>query len=169
MDFISIHAPAGGASIMMKKIYLSPSISIHAPAGGASVKSIPFSSDHPISIHAPAGGASCKCDVCASGAYFNSRPCGRGFIHSLQSWYNGGGFQFTPLREGLREHKAVEKPVCYFNSRPCGRGFSKSGTLKTFYSISIHAPAGGASSGFPPLFSCPNPFQFTPLREGLHY
>ena len=100
-------------------------------------------------------------------AYFNSRPCGRGFS-KISSYFS---------REKISIHAPAggASPSCstammlepYFNSRPCGRGFSTSNRI--FFissSISIHAPAGGASEWTDP--DCwAKAFQFTPLREGL--
>ena len=98
-----------------------------------------------ISIHAPAGGASFSHHVKSFLCNFNSRPCGRGFSalppvpHSFSDFNSrpcGRGFriitiiqrrsifQFTPLREGLHSNPLM----CVFN-----------------WTISIHAPAGGAS------------------------
>ena len=77
-------------------------------------------------------------------------------------------FQFTPLREGLQYSRTLQQIIQhYFNSRPCERGFavpsSLSEIIKHFNSrpcergfiwqisnlpwksISIHAPARGAS------------------------
>ena len=56
---------------------------------------------------------------------FNSRPCGRGFPDILITEGEHVIFQFTPLREGL-----LVQP--------------KEDLL--YEQISIHAPAGGASS-----------------------
>ena len=102
-------------------------------------------------------------------AYFNSRPCGRGFylltapcpalyisIHapaggaSLYSFRMPSTrlFQLTPLREGLR---------------------SQMYHLINFCTISIHAPAGGASPCPVPVHILSRLFQFTPLREGLRF
>ena len=77
-------------------------ISIHAPAGGASICVRGYSEYLPISIHAPAGGASYReAKQRRTGSYFNSRPCGRGFCPSIRDNLSGILFQFTPLREGL--------------------------------------------------------------------
>ena len=120
-------------------------ISIHAPAGGATVNINQCSCGNLISIHAPAGGAT------AAPVYqrqlfsdFNSRTCGRGdrlgaecsFCREISIHAPAGGatvteyvgdvttwiFQFTPLREGRPRGSAVFPPESYFNSRPCGRG-----------------------------------------------
>ena len=99
-------------------------------------------------------------------------------------------FQFTPLREGLQRKKWSLSRKHYFNSRPCGRGFSSERTCNgrtgnfnsrpcgrgfnqlmkaaSLVTISIHAPAGGASRSSN-LISMWSAFQFTPLREGLPF
>ena len=57
-------------------------------------------------------------------------------------------------------------PIAYFNSRPCGRGDNCSPAQDGLQSISIHAPAGGATCR-PTSTRCQQClFQFTPLREG---
>ena len=77
-------------------------------------------------------------------------------------------FQFTPLREGLLRYLSAMVTVRYFNSRPCERGFTIMMHCRPQDTISIHAPARGASSGFPCLYQR-RVFQFTPLREGLRH
>ena len=99
-------------------IMMLTQISIHAPARGASDMTYGRYVYVPISIHAPARGASYSMDV---------QVC------NLQ-------FQFTPLREGLREFEALRDACKNFNSRPCERGFSKNQQflyrfLLFFYSI----------------------------------
>ena len=77
-------------------------------------------------------------------SYFNSRPCGRGDACC-------GAWQ-------------AEKT--YFNSRPCGRGDAAKQVARWMKTISIHAPAGGAT-GFATMSAAGSmTFQFTPLREG---
>ena len=77
-------------------------ISIHAPAGGASVTGYKLGIMYGISIHAPAGGASLLLiGRQLSLRYFNSRPCGRGFTGGVSHATPAYLFQFTPLREGL--------------------------------------------------------------------
>ena len=75
-------------------------------------------------------------------------------------------FQFTPLREGRRLCSQERMELRYFNSRPCGRGDAH--PLRRHLhdaDISIHAPAGGATSRID-SGKLTNKFQFTPLREG---
>ena len=120
-----------------------------------------------ISIHAPARGASCRivhrffyfidfnsrpCErgflhswlgIC-SRRYFNSRPCERGFDR-VRRTYRSTLFQFTPLREGLPKSLMVYLHYMYFNSRPCERGFVETIEGIQGMTISIHAPARGAS------------------------
>ena len=122
-----------------------------------------------ISIHAPARGASEFFRYFQQGSpHFNSRPCERGF-EILQSYHMALIlFQFTPLREGLRD--IYVRPAVWnvfqftplregllsqteylwlfaqdFNSRPCERGFWGQKVVPGSNWISIHAPARGAS------------------------
>ena len=131
-----------------------------------------WASDIRISIHAPAGGATSAyfAGRLPLSAYFNSRPCGRGDYPGTASPVPPNRFQFTPLREGRRACWYVElladtlfqftplregrrryghfdlDVIFYFNSRPCGRGDMSGRTICWPRSISIHAPAGGATS-----------------------
>ena len=126
---ISIHAPARGASQLVRTGRGFELISIHAPARGASyhfrncvsLKRFQFTplreglllhcscmtGDRMISIHAPARGASYMNRIWYQfPADFNSRPCERGFIF-LCNLLTDFQFQFTPLREGLQSWVAV--------------------------------------------------------------
>jgi hypothetical protein len=57
---VSIHAPAGGATMPCSLRWANSGVSIHAPAGGATAPSIDGPSVVLVSIHAPAGGATVK-------------------------------------------------------------------------------------------------------------
>ena len=54
---VSIHAPAGGATVGLFPNNIVTPVSIHAPAGGATDKLGVFRKRFKVSIHAPAGGA----------------------------------------------------------------------------------------------------------------
>ena len=56
---VSIHAPAGGATIAALHGFVMQYVSIHAPAGGATYETPKIVIDIQVSIHAPAGGATC--------------------------------------------------------------------------------------------------------------
>ena len=58
--YISIHAPAKGATTVYEQQLLHSTISIHAPAKGATFRCMPFIVFLVISIHAPAKGATKK-------------------------------------------------------------------------------------------------------------
>ena len=60
-----------------------------------------------------------------------------------------GAFLLTPLREGRQLLAAYSSYVSNFYSRPCGRGdASVASTAAQPFSISTHAPAGGATIVF---------------------
>ena len=77
-------------------------------------------------------------------------------------------FLLTPLREGRRaEMGGAETMVKNFYSRPCGRGDDfKDIWLVGDYSISTHAPAGGATFWQVAANKPLRAFLLTPLREG---
>ena len=165
-------------------------ISIHAPARGASITTIIRICRKRISIHAPARGASQSENTACMPWIFQFTPLREGLLASLfaaagrytisihapargasyiwHSIYHPSLFQFTPLREGLLNLQTLFRLRLYFNSRPCERGFNAEIILSQIQTISIHAPARGASDSFCNLFVL-NLFQFTPLREGLLY
>ena len=84
---------------------------------------------------------------------FNSRPCGRGDVYRN---VRGRGmyldFNSRPCGRGDIWTGRGTRRTVYFNSRPCGRGDggSRSGHHHQD-SISIHAPAGGATKPMPRL------------------
>ncbi len=77
----------------------------------------------------------------------------------------GHSFQFTPLREGRPQRNAPAFPDDDFNSRPCERGDDIPPSKQRIITISIHAPARGATTRHR-YINCNVEFQFTPLREG---
>ena len=99
-------------------------ISIHAPAGGATLEELLNGTKSDISIHAPAGGATRTQRPDLLLVEFQFTPLREGRLHKpkvLQTNYYGQ-FQFTPLREGRRLSAIQSVQLQYFNSRPCGRG-----------------------------------------------
>ena len=76
-------------------------------------------------------------------------------------------FQFTPLREGLRNtNLKLFKTASISIHAPAGGASGLSKMFPITLTISIHAPAGGASS-IQQSGHTVCKFQFTPLREGL--
>ena len=76
---VSIHAPAGGATVSQSPVRGVRNVSIHAPAKGATA---PIACDplgHVVSIHAPAKGATSPRDLRSPGIeWFQSTPPRRG-------------------------------------------------------------------------------------------
>ncbi len=143
-----------------------------------------------VSIHAPARGAThitCKSDlfqVC-----FNPRPCARGDrqrlilvqIHnSFQStplrkgrppgaWslLAAPSFQSTPLREGRPGRELYKSASSGFQSTPLREGRLFIALIRSaITSVSIHAPARGATWPQRMSIAYVVVFQSTPLREG---
>ena len=124
-----------------------------------------------ISTHAPAGGATGSLDKWDfRSRNFYSRPCGRGdgslpgalptggtFLltplregrpQKPSAYIRLGIFLLTPLREGRRSRTGAEAGREDFYSRPCGRGDVFGLKCSHPFSISTHAPAGGATAIF---------------------
>ena len=191
---------------------MSFKVSIHAPARGATFGRHNAIVRRFVSIHAPARGATA--DDYPGWGYrdsFNPRPCARGDIQSGFAALRPGCFNPRPCARGDSTFpKSASSNRC-FNPRPCARGDGdldligctaltfqstplREGRLHTAMpldalgSVSIHAPARGATPKTPPpspIGRCFNPrpcargddhfrlphsrmipFQSTPLREG---
>ena len=104
-------------------------------------------------------------------AYFNSRPCGRGDSLLLTGLPQVEIFQFTPLREGRPRLCRLSRlcSLSNFNSRPCGRGDTTASEMSRLSSISIHAPAGGATLPGPLLLQLIAYFNSRPCGRGDLY
>jgi len=142
-EFVSIHAPARGATPSPRQTSRSlqgfnPRPCARGDLTAPVIKTLPL-----VSIHAPARGATQN--AIASGI--------------------SGQFQSTPLREGRRNQYHISCRLSCFNPRPCARGdeFPEIDPLND--DVSIHAPARGATqcNHYPNI---KNKFQSTPLREG---
>ena len=125
-----------------------------------------------ISTHAPAGGATRRRSIMPASAAFLLTPLREG-RHELFSISNSHRTKFllTPLREGRQGALFLLPPNFNFYSRPCGRGDEFSCDIRalnsdfysrpcgrgdifaiydcSFYRISTHAPAGGATYAEP--------------------
>ena len=154
-----------GFGLLRKKVR-EPDISIHAPARGASASKRSRGLWGTFQFTPLREGLLYDQTSMADSSDFNSRPCERGFCMLRSGPCYPPRFQFTPLREGLQREINFYCFLLYFNSRPCERGFSIVSSASFNTSISIHAPARGASSGAP-FLQIGRVFQFTPLREGL--
>ena len=168
---------------------LGVSISIHAPAGGATVPAN-LLRGHKTNFNSRPCGRGDRGYLYAvyHRSYFNSRPCGRGdfylcgisgsFCISIHAPAGGAtliqrtsstpkiNFNSRPCGRGDTNHTPSNKLYKYFNSRPCGRGDPGPPHPEEPRSISIHAPAGGATEASGALDLPLTVFQFTPLREG---
>ena len=122
-EIVSIHAPAGGATVMRTFVLALNLVSIHAPAGGATRHGRPHSQSLRVSIHAPAGGA--------------TRSPSQVVLTMM--------FQFT-RPQGARLAWSLTLILLYgFNSR-ARRGRDRYAWFCVLAgSVSIHAPAGGAT------------------------
>ncbi len=76
--FVSIHAPARGATRRLPERRQLVEVSIHAPARGATARVEIPSMGHEVSIHAPARGATASRRSTDSSDCFNPRPRARG-------------------------------------------------------------------------------------------
>ena len=121
---VSIHAPAGGATVGTYEGEIDMKVSIHAPAGGATAAKILNSATARVSIHAPAGGAT-----------RSRRPCL--FSKVFQSTPPQGGRPAKTLRHAARRRG--------FNPRPRRGGDLPMEYQTCHWGVSIHAPAGGAT------------------------
>ena len=167
--WVSIHAPAGGATGDGGFLAGGVGVSIHAPAGGATSLEAHRASPRRVSIHAPAGGATGKGSLLTRGPpkFQFTLPRGERQTRSRRQ-IQTSQFQFTLPRGERLAGDAARDALDSFNSR--SRGGSDppktppSNSAKPFqftlprgerrlvlqsrvadFVVSIHAPAGGAT------------------------
>ncbi len=122
-------------------------VSIHAPAGGATSPARASASVYPVSIHAPAGGRlvgevpNGRCSAC-----FNPRPRGGGDTGVTSIEPHRIPFQSTPPRGG-RPMAYLERDADADVSIHAPAGGATPGGRHGAHqpAVSIHAPAGGAT------------------------
>ena len=123
-------------------------VSIHAPAGGATRDPEDFRKLWNVSIHAPAGGATVPqaFGFRLSGC-FNSRSRGGSDCKPRSRRFKPRLFQFT-LPRGERRLSMATEPASSSVSihAPAGGATGQAlGSLPKYIQVSIHAPAGGAT------------------------
>ena len=144
-DFISIHAPAKGATQFPTIIEPKWNISIHAPAKGATCAPLFFACTIRISIHAPAKGATSGFAHVPSPCKFQSTLPRRERPIPLTLYISASRFQSTlPRRE---RRPGGRHPTADRNFNPRSREGSDLQDGKGYFrpAISIHAPAKGAT------------------------
>jgi len=145
-NLVSIHAPARGATEALREVEEAQNVSIHAPARGATLA--PTAAPLGIQCFNPrprAGGDWQPPGVLLHTFCFNPRPRAGGDFGDRTTWDGAGMFQSTPPRGGRRalsQHPLFPYPV------------------------SIHAPARGATKGFPSSSTPPKSFNPRPRAGG---
>ena len=146
--WISIHAPAWGATVGLGRDRDYARISIHAPAWGATYSAPCARILSQISIHAPAWGATGQAaGRCQRLADFNPRAR----VGRDQGRLRGrsGGRDFNPRarvgRDCLRRD-AISLVVLFQSTRPRGARRTSDAAVVINRAISIHAPAWGATT-----------------------
>ena len=144
---VSIHAPARGATVWDKNFRAAFSVSIHAPARGAT-RIKPYTSERrrQVSIHAPARGATPDLLVRRQRVAVSIHAPARGATLVADPEHPGQR-RFNP-RPCTRGDAGRSADPCFgsgFNPRPCTRGDSGNYHLSSSDTVSIHAPARGAT------------------------
>ena len=122
---VSIHAPAWGATHAQSSQPFIPPVSIHAPAWGATQELVKTPLQRGVSIHAPAWGATTM-----------------GTMPELYHWL----FQSThPRGVRLIPPKNCRLLVQFQSTHPRGVRLPRPGLQTAQQSVSIHAPAWGAT------------------------
>ena len=141
-EFVSIHAPARGATPSPRQTSRSLQGFNPRPARGRP--------DSPGNKDIAVG--------------FNPRPA-RGATQTRSPPVFPDSFNPRPSREGRRNQYHISCRLSCFNPRPCARGDLLIQFGRGVFSVSIHAPARGATHAI--LISIVHyKFQSTPLREG---
>ena len=146
-DWISTHAPAGGATDGKFHIPLTQQEFLLTPLreGRRLHRRLHLAERYPISTHAPAGGATLLGHFPHLALlHFYSRPCGRGDGNTRE-----GGCRWS-----ISTHA------------PAGGATDLDREQKLSAKISTHAPAGGATQFVANVAEAMVKFLLTPLREG---
>ncbi len=150
---ISIHAPARGATHIVRCVVGGIHISIHAPARGATETRLPAPANIFISIHAPARGATLGfVDDLSLVVFQSTLPQGE---RQRIAW--GVALStiisiHAPARGATLQGAHCAAPDTYFNPRSRKGSDDKDSASTQMRYISIHAPARGATpSTLPPL------------------
>ncbi len=120
---VSIHAPAGGATLYAAETR-GPSMFRSTPLREGRHRHVALRQVvSGVSIHAPAGGATRSPELPSNrSSSFDPRPCGRGDSMARRSWHDRVSFRSTPLREGRPRAIGTSRGRRRFDPRPCGRG-----------------------------------------------
>ena len=144
---VSIHAPARGATRQRGRDRSRPRVSIHAPARGATLLRsravITFSCFNP----RPRAGGDCRGRAaCSHNAGFNPRPRAGGDTGRISRSTPTRRFNPRPRAGGDRACSQIGRSLWSFNPRPRAGGDTI--FRRSFFggSVSIHAPARGATS-----------------------
>ena len=123
----------------------------------------------PISIHAPARGASLCVPHTRHVVSFQFTPLREGLQRVYDLTSSAKEFQFTPLREGLPPEQYGAVGDGTFQFTPLREGLrKKSETVNCTDSISIHAPARGASIPIQKCSSTHTDFNSRPCERGFN-
>ena len=104
-NLISIHAPAWGATPCTFNLHCRSHISIHAPAWGATYICFGGRCIELISIHAPAWGATAAQRAATGGEYISIHAPAWGATAAFTSRSVRFSFQFTPPRGGRQQKR----------------------------------------------------------------
>ncbi len=146
-EFVSIHAPVGGATRLERIERHEQHVSIHAPVRGATAYHRRVLYSNVVSIHAPVGRDRFRSPAPANRYAFQStRPWGARLRSRLR---RGAMARFNPRARGGRdtEHRTYRDCARPFQStRPWGARPFRRAIQTAMTAVSIHAPVGGATS-----------------------
>ncbi len=144
--FVSIHAPAGGATFNAAAAGEGEAVSIHAPARGATAVDKGRDGHQRVSIHAPTGGSDLTLATIAACAFMfqstlprRERPLWNMAYDLLYL------FQSTLPQRERPGAKSVYNSNGSFNPRSHGGSDCGSDSVSRNTTVSIHAPTEGAT------------------------
>ena len=166
-EFISIHAPPRGATLLLLHWKKSARISIHAPPRGATrTLRNACSNFHHFNSRPSARGDTASSALEKIGTNFNSRPSARGDGQGISGWRRGSPISIHAPPRGATMLIMAFGVADEFQFTPLREGRPKLTDITTVQaSISIHAPPRGATRRAAARRKSAR-FQFTPLREG---
>ena len=145
---VSIHAPAGGATLDRWETHRSSRVSIHAPAGGATrVQYTDQAESLRFNPRARGGRDGSALPAEPGRAGFNPRARGGRDAQELRVLVRAEKFQSTrPRGARLSLSRYPHTDLCFNPRARGGRDVLVVHHSKPFTVVSIHAPAGGATS-----------------------
>ncbi len=166
---VSIHAPARGATAVFAAERLFDKFQSTPPRGGRRGARVPFPRRRRVSIHAPARGATCHRTHSKDGVDVSIHAPARGATLLVWGDTPGYTFQSTPPRGGRRPTATgTALPIMFQSTPPRGGRHTVAGHSQAGQNCFNPRPRAGGDSHGRNASPSSGTFQSTPPRGGRH-